>query len=648
MRSRIARDPVWLIFAVALVIAGATLALGEIAANDTRARVREAQLSAQTEATKRAAARTTAILASYARALVQAVAPRRDGSDAPLVSATRSGDLSGIRAALADIGTVLPYSGEVYFVNSQGIIDAGFTVGVSLSIEVAQRIRVRTYPLPWIDIATTSERQTGVPATLRRPVRSDASRLGAAFLTPDEFARAFASPAVYLSHFYEPLDREGLRMSGGSATAPARPGTLRRARVSIGVRILDGDGHLAGALVADAYEMEFTDVTSEIGETAVEAYLVDPGGRLVKRRTVIWNDPETYRDLSASPVVRSLLDGGSVRGEAEDPLGAGPRLMTGATTPDVPGDLGQDLITGWYVLSAQPLDRVYADVDRELEQFRAFRLALISAVVILALLLALAMRRVLAQRRALAVGNDALAAATRHKSEFLSNMSHELRTPLNAIIGFADVLEQRLAGDMNAKQSEYVSDIAGSGRHLLDLVNEILDLAKVEAGRMDLETSEFDPTESIHATLALVRDRAAGRGIQLASEVPADLGRLVADERKFRQILLNLLSNAVKFTPDGGWIGVVARRQDGELRVSVRDTGIGISPEDQALVFDEFQQVGRDPERAREGTGLGLTLAKRFVELHGGRIWVESEVGKGSTFTFAIPARQTALADAKG
>ena len=237
----------------------------------------------------------------------------------------------------------------------------------------------------------------------------------------------------------------------------------------------------------------------------------------------------------------------------------------------------------------------------------------------------------------LEVANEDLAAASRHKSEFLANMSHELRTPLNAIIGFSDVLEQRLFGELNERQSEYTRDIASSGRHLLDLVNEILDLSKVEAGRMELEPSEFALGDTIHGALAFVRERAAGHGIELGADVPADLGTVVADERKVRQVLLNLLSNAVKFTPDGGTIGVRARRSNGEVEVSVRDTGIGIAPEDQARVFDEFQQVGKASDRSREGTGLGLTLAKRFIELHHGRIWIESELGKGTTFTFAIP-----------
>jgi signal transduction histidine kinase len=235
-----------------------------------------------------------------------------------------------------------------------------------------------------------------------------------------------------------------------------------------------------------------------------------------------------------------------------------------------------------------------------------------------------------------------LEAASRHKSEFMANMSHELRTPLNAIIGFSDVLEQRLFGELNERQADYTHDIATSGRHLLELVNEILDLSKVEAGRMELEPTEFALADTIRGALAFVRERAATHAIELAADVPSDLGTVVADERKVRQVLLNLLSNAVKFTPDGGTIGVQAQRGDDQIQVSVRDTGIGIASADQAKVFDEFQQVGKTSDRSREGTGLGLTLAKRFIELHGGRIWVTSELGKGTTFTFAIPVERPA------
>jgi signal transduction histidine kinase len=228
-------------------------------------------------------------------------------------------------------------------------------------------------------------------------------------------------------------------------------------------------------------------------------------------------------------------------------------------------------------------------------------------------------------------------AANRHKSEFLANMSHELRTPLNAIIGFSEVLGERMFGELNEKQAEYTDDILSSGRHLLSLINEILDLSKVEAGRMELELTTFDLPLAIENARTFVRERATKHGINLDVTVDERLGEFVGDERKIKQILLNLLSNAVKFTPEGGRIGINAKQVDGSVEISVSDTGIGIAPEDQARIFEEFRQVGTDYAHKTEGTGLGLTLAKKFVELHGGKIWVESEVGKGSRFIFTLP-----------
>jgi signal transduction histidine kinase len=232
-------------------------------------------------------------------------------------------------------------------------------------------------------------------------------------------------------------------------------------------------------------------------------------------------------------------------------------------------------------------------------------------------------------------------AANRHKSEFLANMSHELRTPLNAIIGFSEVLGERLFGELNEKQAEYTDDILSSGRHLLSLINEILDLSKVEAGRMELELAKFDLPLAIDNARTFVRERATKHGIGLDVTVDERLGDFVGDERKIKQVLLNLLSNAVKFTPEGGRIGIHAKQADGAVEISVTDTGIGIAPEDQPKIFEEFRQVGSDYAHKVEGTGLGLTLAKKFVELHGGRIWVESEIGKGSTFSFSLPERSS-------
>jgi signal transduction histidine kinase len=232
-----------------------------------------------------------------------------------------------------------------------------------------------------------------------------------------------------------------------------------------------------------------------------------------------------------------------------------------------------------------------------------------------------------------------LEAASRHKSEFLANMSHELRTPLNAILGFSEVLAERMFGEVNEKQAEYLQDILSSGRHLLSLINDILDLSKVEAGRIELELGRFHLPTALDNALILVRERATRHGITLTQTVAEGVGDIVADERKVKQILLNLLSNAVKFTPEGGRVGLTATAAEGVLTIAVSDTGIGIAPEDQAAIFEEFRQVGRDDARTQEGTGLGLTLAKKFVELHGGRIWVQSQVGQGSTFTFTLPVK---------
>ncbi|MGH2451218.1 MAG: sensor histidine kinase [Candidatus Limnocylindria bacterium] len=229
-----------------------------------------------------------------------------------------------------------------------------------------------------------------------------------------------------------------------------------------------------------------------------------------------------------------------------------------------------------------------------------------------------------------------LEVANQHKSEFLANMSHELRTPLNAIIGFSDVLIQGMAGELSSKQADYLEDIRTSGQHLLSLINDILDLSKVEAGRMELTPSEFSLGVALANAMTMVRERVARQGIGLDLTVD-EIDVINADERKVKQILFNLLTNAVKFTPDGGTISVTAAREGDHVLVSVRDTGIGIAPGDQARIFEEFRQVGEGRSLSSEGTGLGLTLTKALVELHGGRIWVESEVGKGSTFLFTLP-----------
>jgi len=224
-----------------------------------------------------------------------------------------------------------------------------------------------------------------------------------------------------------------------------------------------------------------------------------------------------------------------------------------------------------------------------------------------------------------------------HKSEFLANMSHELRTPLNAILGFSQVLRERMFGDLNAKQEEYVDDILSSGYHLLSLINDVLDLSKVEAGQLALDVAPFSLQDALESGVVMVRERATTDGVQVALAAVPDVDVVTGDERRVRQVIFNLLSNAVKFTPEGGAVAVRAMHVNGEVQVSVADSGPGIAPEDHDRIFEEFQQTEWGIEQ-REGTGLGLALSKRLVELHGGRIWVDSELGKGSTFVFTLPS----------
>jgi two-component system, NtrC family, sensor kinase len=236
----------------------------------------------------------------------------------------------------------------------------------------------------------------------------------------------------------------------------------------------------------------------------------------------------------------------------------------------------------------------------------------------------------------LAEKSGELEIASTHKSEFLANMSHELRTPLNAILGFTQVLKQKLFGEVNPKQGEYLDDIHSSADHLLELINDILDLSKVEAGQVELEKAPFSLRESLERGVVMVRERATKNGVQLTLEPDPEVELVEGDERRIRQVVFNLLSNAVKFTPAGGHVDIRSAQRNGEVVVSVTDTGPGIASEDQERIFEEFQQTELGAERP-EGTGLGLALSKKLVELHGGRIWVESEPGKGSTFTFTLP-----------
>jgi len=237
----------------------------------------------------------------------------------------------------------------------------------------------------------------------------------------------------------------------------------------------------------------------------------------------------------------------------------------------------------------------------------------------------------------LVLANTKLKKADRMKSEFLANMSHELRTPLNAIIGFAEILRDDVCGVLNEDQKSAVMDIHESGKHLLQMINDILDLSKVEAGRMELQLEEFPISKAMNEIHSIIRDMVNKKGLNLQFFIPDDLSDILADQVKFKQIMYNLLSNAIKFTHQGS-ITITAECKDKEFTISVTDTGIGIDSRDHEVIFDEFKQLDSSQSRQYEGTGLGLALTKKLVEMHGGRIWVESDgVGLGSKFIFTIP-----------
>jgi signal transduction histidine kinase len=443
------------------------------------------------------------------------------------------------------------------------------------------------------------------------------------------------------------------------------------------------EGRNTGVTVGDTnLRFALDPVTSiKVGQ-AGHAYVVDSAGRLIAHPDI--SAVLRLTDLSSLPQVQTALHGSATPEEramvARDL--AGHSVLTAYEV--IPS-------TGWAVFVEQPLDEAFAQLNASLLRSAALLLLALVVAVVASFILARRMtgpieairasttaiaagafdqriglrtgdeledlasdfdrmserlqesyatleQKVEDRTRQLADARDQLALASKNKSDFLANMSHELRTPLNAVIGFAEVLQQRLFGDVNEKQEEYLRDIATSGKHLLSLVNDILDLSKVEAGKMELQPSVFSIQDTVESGAMMIREKAVRRSIALTTEVDPAITPVQADERKVKQVLFNLLSNAVKFTPEGGSIAVRAERLNGEVYVSVRDTGPGIAFEDQTRIFEEFQQTATGAH-TEESTGLGLTLAKRFIELHGGRLWVESEIGKGSTFTFTLPTQ---------
>jgi len=405
------------------------------------------------------------------------------------------------------------------------------------------------------------------------------------------------------------------------------------ATVATGLAVitLNQDRFLPGYLIAELDLARVADWLGPVVAAGEDVYVVDGKGRLIAHTGAAGTK---LQDLSADPIVSAAVARQLAPTAGRDPVTGAQRFMASQAVPQL----------GWYALALRT--GAASDVEAALNQLLLSRVLLVAVLLVGAVLMARTGNQVVAQRnenvrlvQEIRETSAQLEIASRHKSEFLANMSHELRTPLNAIIGFSDVLRQGMVGDLSPKQTEYMDDVLVSARHLLSLINDILDLSKVEAGRMELDLSTFSLREAVDSGVTMIRERAGRGGVAVGASVASDVDEIEADQRKVKQVLFNLLTNAVKFTPSGGHVDVAALRVDGEVRISVRDSGIGIAPEDQERVFEEFQQVSAAKRVSAEGTGLGLALARRFVELHGGRMWLESAPGAGSTFTFSLPVR---------
>ncbi len=445
-----------------------------------------------------------------------------------------------------------------------------------------------------------------------------------------------------------------------------------------------------GVIVADVDLGSVVDAIdrAQIG-TAGYAYAVDSGGEVIAHTTNI-SLVLAQTNLGALPQVHAALAGGptapaGVVTNGRDPQGT--EVLSAFQSVDPPG---------WWVFVEEPLSEAFAPIQAAISRTVSLLLVFLLVAVGTSVLLARNLVRPIEsiQAAAASIGSGALnqrieisshdelgalaeefnrmaarleahyadlehevqartselaaaltkldeksrelEAASHHKSEFLANMSHELRTPLNAISGFSQVLRRQLFGGINEKQAEYLDDILASAHHLRSLIDDVLDLSKVEAGQIELRIAPFSLPQALERGIVIVRERATKGDVRVSLSVDPNVDTIVGDERRITQVVFNLLSNAVKFTPPGGTVDIAAAQVDGEVRISVSDSGPGIPPEDRERIFEEFQQAAAGKEQ-REGTGLGLALSKRLVELHGGRIWVESQPGTGSTFVFALP-----------
>jgi signal transduction histidine kinase len=590
---------------------------------------------------------------------------------------------------------------EQFLETSQERLQQASAPGLSLDERQLLLNRLIAYPLGFTDVyyVDLRGREQLHSSIFEAPERTGADRSGMAF-----FRRAKADFLYYGPPYY-PLNRASQGATDRLLPAPGVPagpdGALVGGRQpSVQIAVAEeppGKGVVVG--VANLSSLQEVIRKSRVGDSGY-AYLLDRGGRPLHHP-----DPQIpfntlSRQLASLPQIHEALDAGSSpEGDLTGRDRVGRKVLSAYATVEP---------VGWRVFVERELSEAYAPIRASVIRIGILLAAFLAAAVLASFLLARRLVRPIKamQRTAARIGageygervelqrsdelgdladelnrmaasleethglleekveertrelqatlaelaekSRELEIASRHKSEFLANMSHELRTPLNAIVGFSQVLREQLFGDLNEKQLEYLEDILSSANHLLSLINDILDLSKVEAGQVELEVAEFSLREALERGIVMVRERAVKDGVELDLDVDASAEIVEADERRIRQVIFNLLSNAVKFTPGGGRVEVSTTRVDGEVRVAVQDTGPGIADDDRERIFEEFQQARVGTDNKPEGTGLGLALSRKLVELHGGRIWVESDVGVGSTFVFTLPKRHARTVVAGG
>ena len=586
---------------VALLVAVPIALLGELSAQDSRARVHADQLALAKAVAVQAAANLQNAIANV-RDQVAAVAIRPvSGAPTQLIAALQRNDPESIRAQLVTLQSItrLAITGETAVPGPE--ISTRSYIGDVLVGEIVVADPDGTI------LADTGGASVG-KSVKGHPAWSLATKDAPIQISPPFNTATIASTLA------------GSRSTSVLIEVVAY---LDRAR----------DGSPAYLLLGVSPVSVVARVLRPLLGSVDELYVVDAVGRLILRGSHAFTpDAAVFTDLSGEQMLVAASRSATAGFDAVDPFGRGPRMAGSALLPDI----------GWRVIVVQGVTGTEADLDALLQQQRLLRVLLLALLIGAAYASARSAVEVRRQRRDLAEANQQLAAASAAKSSFLATMSHELRTPLNAIIGFSDVLLQRLFGDLNDKQREYLEDIHSSGEHQLSLINDLLDLSKVEAGRLELDLAAVSVADTITTSLALVRERAAKKGLTVEAVISADLPFIRADGRKVKQIVVNLLTNAVKFTPMDGRVAVSATQQNGDILIAVADTGVGIALADQARIFEEFEQA-RSGKDADEGTGLGLALAKKLIELHGGHIWVESVLGMGSTFSFTIPIARSGV-----